>query len=260
MDITKPIPVEGPDTSRLKFCVRQVVDLQLKTIASYLCPHLSTLSGKVLDIGAGQGPWKSFFNASVSYQGVDIRSADQFGMHAQENIVYYDGSVLPFPDAAFDAAMCIEVLEHVVEPQLLLREAFRILKPGATFTLTVPWSARVHHIPFDFHRFTRYKLDRMLTEAGFVDVDIQERGNDICAVANKLVVIGWRLLVPRKSIYLLWTFPLAILNLCIAAVALLCAHLSLLLNLGSKDDPLGYFIKCKTAPLATNTRRSNATQ
>jgi hypothetical protein len=110
--------------------------------------------------------------------------------------------------------------------------------------LSVPWSARVHHVPHDFHRFTSYQLDRMLSEAGFIDVHIQERGNDICVVANKLIIIGWRLLLPEKRIYLMWTFPLAIVELCLAATLLFCAHVSLLLNLGSKKDPLGYFVKC----------------
>lgn len=243
-DRTKPIPVTGPETSRLIFSIRQLFDLQLKTIVSCLCSLLPTLSGRVLDIGAGQSPWKVFLNKLVSYQGVDVRYADHFGMEAKEDIVYYDGTILPYPDCVFDAAICIEVLEHATEPQLLLNEAFRVLKPGAILLLSVPWSARVHHVPHDFYRFTSYQLDRMLSEAGFIDVDIQERGNDICAVANKLIIIGWRLLLPEKKIYLTWTFPIAIVELCLAAVFLFCAHVSLLLNLGSKKDPLGYFVKC----------------
>lgn len=245
IDRTKPIPVAGPENSRLLFFIRQFFDLQLMTITSYLCSLLPSLSGKILDIGAGQSPWKAFLNKSAIYQGVDISSAKQFGMRKQKDIVYYDGSSLPFPDEEFDAALCIEVLEHTVEPQLLLREAFRVLKPGSIFTLTVPWSARVHHIPLDFLRFTRFQLDRIISEAGFVEVDIKERGNDICVVANKMIVIGWRLLLPTKKVHFIWTFPLAILDLCMVAVLLPSAHLSLLLNLGSKDDPLGYFIKCK---------------
>jgi SAM-dependent methyltransferase len=244
-DRTKPIPVRGPETSRLIFAVRQFFDLQLKTIASPLRSLLPTFTGNVLDIGAGESPWRTFLSKSTCYQGVDIRSADQFGMSTQKDIVYYDGTTIPFAERVFDAAICIEVLEHVSEPGLLLSEAFRVMKPGATFSLTVPWSARTHHIPFDFHRFTRYQLDRMFTDAGFVDVEIHERGNDICVVANKLIVIAWRLLLPRRKIYLAWTLPLAVIDIVIASGFLLCAHISLLFNLGSKEDPLGYFVKCK---------------
>ena len=246
-DRTKPIPVTGPESSGLRFSLRQVVDLQLKTIVSYLRPLLPTLTGKVLDIGAGQSPWRVFLDRSITYQGVDIRSADQFGMSRQKDVIYYDGAILPFPDCTFDAAICIEVLEHASDPALLLSEAFRVMKSGATFALTVPWSARAHHIPFDFHRFTRYQLSTMLSKAGFVEVEIGERGNDICAVANKLIVIAWRLLTPTRKSHLMWTVPLAIVDLCFASIFLLCAHLSLCFDLGSKEDPLGYFVKCTKA-------------
>jgi len=247
IDRTKPIPVTGPEASRFRFYFRQIVDLQLKTIVSYLRTLLPTIRGKLLDIGAGQSPWRIFLDSSVQYQGVDIRSADQFGMSEQKDVIYYDGTILPFPDCTFDAAMCIEVLEHASNPRLLLSEAFRVVKPGGTFVLTVPWSARAHHIPWDFHRFTRYQLETMLCQAGFVGVEIRERGNDICAVANKLIIIAWRLLVPTKKIYLMWTFPLAMVELLLASIFLLCAHFSLYFDFGSKDDPLGYFVKCTRA-------------
>lgn len=243
-DRTKPIPVEGPEASGIRFSLRQIVDLQLKTIVSHLRTVLPTIRGRVLDIGAGQSPWRVFLDSSVRYQGVDIQSADQFGMSEQQDVLYYDGAILPFPDGTFDAAICIEVLEHAGDPRLLLSEAFRVLKPGATFALTVPWSARAHHIPFDFHRFTRYQLNAMFSEAGFVELEIKERGNDICAVANKLIVIGWRLLMPSKRIHLAWTLPLALVDLCFAAVFLACAHVSLRFDLGAKEDPLGYFVRC----------------
>ena len=84
----------------------------------------------------------------------------------------------------------------------------------------------------------------MFSQVGFVDLDVVEGGNDVCVVANKLIIIGWRLLTPRKSADVLWTLPLAILELPLAALALVCAHVSLLMNLGSLDDPLGYSILC----------------
>lgn len=247
--LTEPIPVNGPEISGIWFSFRQCIDLQLKTIVSSLRMLLPTLKGDVLDIGAGHSPWRCFLNSSVRYTGVDVRSADQFGMSEQKEVVYYDGTTLPFPDCVFDAAICIEVLEHAIDPRLLLSEAFRVLKPGATFALTVPWSARVHHIPFDFHRFTRYQLDKMLCEAGFQNVEIKERGNDICAIANKLIVIVWRLLMPARKIHLIWTLPLAILVTCVALFFLFCAHVSLYFDLGSKEDPLGYFLMCTKVPL-----------
>ncbi|HET8760481.1 MAG TPA: class I SAM-dependent methyltransferase [Nitrospiria bacterium] len=48
---------------------------------------------------------------------------------------------LPLPDAAFDHAMMIEVIEHIVNAELLVREVARILKPGGRLLMTTPNNA-----------------------------------------------------------------------------------------------------------------------
>jgi SAM-dependent methyltransferase len=242
---TKPIPVRGPESSRTLFFIRQIFDLQLKTIVFHLRTLLPTFRGTVLDIGAGESPWRFLMDKSVSYQGLDIKSADKFGMSEQKDVIYYEGTIYPFSNSTFDAAICVEVLEHSSNPDLLLSEAFRVLRPGGIFILTVPWSARLHYKPFDFNRFTRYKLNEMLTQAGFIDIAIRERGNDICAVANKMVIITWRLTAAKKDIFYLLNLYLIISCLFITTIFILCAHITLLLNLGSRDDPLGYFVECR---------------
>lgn len=45
---------------------------------------------------------------------------------------------LPFPDDAFDAAICSEVLEHVADDVDALREVGRVVRPGGTIAITVP--------------------------------------------------------------------------------------------------------------------------
>jgi len=244
-EITKPIPVKGPENSRALFFIRQIFDLQLKTIVSHLRTLLPTFRGSVLDIGAGESPWRFLIDSTVSYQGLDIKSADQFGMSEQRDVIYYDGSIYPFLDCTFDAAICVEVLEHTPDPVLLISEAFRVLRPGGIFALSVPWSARIHHKPFDFNRFTRYQLNEMLRQAGFINIVIAERGNDICTVANKMIVISWRLASAKKDIFYLLNFFLIIFCFIITAIFIFFAHTSLFLNLGSKDDPLGYFVRCR---------------
>jgi SAM-dependent methyltransferase len=45
---------------------------------------------------------------------------------------------LPYPDNTFDAAILSEVLEHLDDDVLALREIFRVLKPGGVAAITVP--------------------------------------------------------------------------------------------------------------------------
>lgn len=51
-------------------------------------------------------------------------------------VVEHDATVMPFPDASFDGAVCLTMLHHVPSPQLqdrLLAEVARVLRPGAVF-------------------------------------------------------------------------------------------------------------------------------
>jgi SAM-dependent methyltransferase len=49
-----------------------------------------------------------------------------------------DVAALPFADASFDAAICLMVLQHVVDPSLSLKEIRRVLRPGGWALLSVP--------------------------------------------------------------------------------------------------------------------------
>jgi len=221
-----------------------MVDLQLLTIVRPLRPAMARLDGNVLDVGAGESPWREWLPPTARYQGIDIGNAEEFGMkQGREGITYYDGRTIPFPDASFDSAICIEVLEHVEDPDVVVREVARCLRHDATLLVTVPWSARRHHVPYDFHRFTRERLIRLFEANGFHAVEIAERGTDITAIASKLVVLSLRLAPTRSIAKSLWSLPLFIVTLPLTAGFVVAAHVAELFGLGAKEDPLGYFVK-----------------
>lgn len=245
----QPIAVRSPDDNRLLFWARCLVDLQLATIFSFLKGPLAAARGRLLDVGAGQAPWKGILAADVDYVGCDVEGADAFGMQRVPGIVYYDGAKLPFEDKSFDVLLCVEVLEHVPDPTKFLADLHRVLKPGGQIILTVPWSARLHHLPHDYSRFTRFGLATRLTSTGFVEIDIQERGSDIAVIANKLIVMALRLLRPKPLINAVWTLPLAALVAPMALGFVVASHLALRFGLGSKDDPLGYGVTATKASI-----------
>lgn len=89
---------------------------------------------RVLDVGGRDGGLKSFLPSGVTYQGVDI--APEF---AAPDILKHDISLgLPFPDASYDYAFCLEVMEHLPNPFGTMSEIRRVLTPNGTLILSVP--------------------------------------------------------------------------------------------------------------------------
>lgn len=243
----KPIPIRRDDgvLGRLLFAVRMLGDLQLLTCTRFLAPCLGRMRGSVLDVGCGEMPFRGLLGPDARYTGIDVPQADDFGMRHHADIVAFDGHRIPFPDASFDHVLCTEVLEHASDPTGLVGEMRRVLRSGGTLVATVPFAARVHHAPHDFHRFTRFALAGLF--ADFTAVEVVERGDDLAVIANKLIVVCARLARPKPPMSLLWRWPLLLLLAPFAVLALAIAQASLIFGWGSRMDPLGYGILARKA-------------
>jgi SAM-dependent methyltransferase len=119
-----------------------------------------------LDVGCGTRPYEYLFPEGV-YVGVDVEESGR-GTELKSPDYFYDGKTLPFPDDCFDGVISTEVLEHVPDPQLYLHEAARVLKPGGSLILSVPFVFGEHESPFDFFRFSQFGLTKLLTKSGFI--------------------------------------------------------------------------------------------
>lgn len=236
----KPIPVRRDKglLGSVLFYMRLLLDLQLLTCMRFLAPRLAHVQGSILDVGCGEMPFRALLGPDVTYVGIDVPSANAFGMMQHPEIIAFDGTHIPFPDAFFNCVLCTEVLEHVEEYAPLIAEMARVLKPGGRLLVTVPFAARVHHAPYDFYRFTRFRLQTLFK--GFGAVEISERGDDLAVIANKLIVVAVRLVRPLLSFGILWRLPVILALMPFVFIALITAHLSLLLGWGSRMDPLGY--------------------
>lgn len=69
--------------------------------------------------------------------------------------VVCDAHDLPFEDSVFDAVVCQAVLEHVADPQRVVSEIHRVLRPGGLVYSEVPFLQPVHAGAYDFTRFTQ---------------------------------------------------------------------------------------------------------
>lgn len=174
-----------------------------------------------------------------------MSEAADFG-YKNPDTIYYDGKVIPFLDQAFDVVLCTEVLEHVANPEEMIREIYRVLKNGGTGIVTIPWSARFHYQPHDYHRYTPSMLAVLFSRFG--TCRIAPRGTDLSSIASKVVVGYLRNISRIKPTHLTgfifspWRILIAIVAAPVLLLALLLGHCGIWFGLGSTDDPLGYTI------------------
>ncbi len=88
---------------------------------------------RILDLPAGLGQ----FTDALRARGHTVTPADI--NKERDDYAYADmNAPLPFEDGAFDAAVCLEGLEHLVEPLRLLSELVRVVRPGGLVVLSTP--------------------------------------------------------------------------------------------------------------------------
>lgn len=99
------------------------------------------LSGSILDYGAGIGYFTRRLLALQRFHSVsatDIMSAPP-GLSGQVEWIEQDlNAPLPGRDDTFDVVVAPEVIEHLENPRFMIREIFRILRPGGTAIVTTP--------------------------------------------------------------------------------------------------------------------------
>ena len=122
------------------------------------------IGSSVLDLGSATGG-----NTLVMKNlGLNVTSFEYSkigcSIQKQKNIPVIQGDArnAPFGDATFDGVICLDVLEHIIEDNLVVDEIARILKVGGRFLISVPedpnlWSAHdvaVNHV----RRYTKSSL------------------------------------------------------------------------------------------------------
>lgn len=118
--------------------------LQRARIARKFLPD-SSKNGKVLDIGCGSYPIFLLTSRFVEKYGIDTLDSHGAGISRRIKMINHDiekGERIPLQNGQVDAVTMLAVLEHVAYDRLplLLREVFRILKPGGIYIITVPSS------------------------------------------------------------------------------------------------------------------------
>jgi SAM-dependent methyltransferase len=171
----QPVTPRGIGIARLSGLELEVDDvyfLHLRSLFSDLNKASVHAHGRLLDIGCGNKPYEKFFRNRVSeHVGCDV-------VQSSDNRVDFIclATELPFEKASFDTILITQVIEHVADHQLMLSEAFRVLKSDGVLILSGPMYWPLHEEPYDFFRFTKHGFRFLLEKSGFVPIEIVNNG------------------------------------------------------------------------------------
>jgi SAM-dependent methyltransferase len=123
-----------------------------------LFDRLVRRKGLILNLGSSsEKQYEGVVNLDIgAFEGVDVVG---------------DGKRLPFKDKSFDVVLLEVVLEHIDQPEQVLAEAARVLKPRGLLYVSVPFLFVFHGSPNDFGRMTQEGLKKRLRDAGLKVVD-----------------------------------------------------------------------------------------
>jgi SAM-dependent methyltransferase len=142
---------------------------------------------RVLEIGAKFGNDKlSHYrkrlinnNIDLSYSYADIRNYDLDDEYG--NFVRFDSdNEMDIPDCSFDIVFASNVMEHVSQPWLWIKEIYRVLDFCGLFISLTPISWKHHKDPIDCYRYYPDGAEQILKEGGFCceECEIYVHGND----------------------------------------------------------------------------------
>lgn len=152
-------------------------------------------TGKLVDLGCGTKPYEKLFAPYITrYFGVDWEGASEFHYGSDTKAdLYADCLNTGLESESFDTLLSTQVMEHIYDTHAYLRECKRLMKKGGVGIFTVPFAWETHAEPFDYYRFTRFSLEKLFAEHGFVLERVEPVGGAYAALMQlKIVSLYYR--------------------------------------------------------------------
>lgn len=134
--------------------------------------------GILVDIGCGNGLLKQKISDLDQYIGIDYPKTVALGYSGNPDI-FADASKLPFTNSSVDTVLLFDILEHVPEPDQTIGEVARILSKDGKCLIHVPFLYPLHDEPFDYQRWTKHGLRRLLEFHNLKIVEMSESTSSI---------------------------------------------------------------------------------
>ncbi len=148
----------------------------------------SRVVGTVLDAGCGEGYGLAILRAAGTRGVIGVERDAATAAHARAryasdavaevDVVEGDLEDLPLVDDTLDAAVCLQVVEHLADPAIALAELARVVHPGGTVVVSTPNRATFTpsgdgpRNPFHVREYDADELTTLLTAVGLEVVDL----------------------------------------------------------------------------------------
>lgn len=188
--MTTSIRLHPPFWRHDAYTLRRLATAVRRSAGAVLPSNAATKSSCVVDLGAGDAPYRALFEAHGSrYLACDI-DAPKGGDVLRLEI----GRPVPLTDASAEVVVSFQVLEHVWDLDWYLGEAHRLLAPGGQLVLSTHGTWLYHPHPTDFRRWTRTGLMAELDARGFDVISVQALVGPL-AWTTQFRALGWNRLL-----------------------------------------------------------------
>jgi len=174
-----------------------------KSIFKAIASNLHVFEGVVLDVGCGIMPYREHLldnNDKITrYIGLDFEMAldEEYALGKPD--LFWKGDIIPVDSGSIDAIIATEFFEHCPDPEKVMIEMERVLKPGGVIFFTVPFVWNLHLSPYDEYRYTPFSLRRHLSNAGFHHIKLDALGRWDASLAQMIAI--WYHNRPMRKIY-----------------------------------------------------------
>lgn len=153
----------------------------VEILARLVSKYLTSGKSLVADVGcAGDAEYQRV----VRERGHDYEGVDTYQATSVKHIVEQD-TLQPIQDAAFDAVISGQTLEHVRKPWKWILGVARIAKPGGVIIVIAPNTWEFHEYPYDCWRVWPEGMRALFEEADLEVLEVGRADRDTWGVARK---------------------------------------------------------------------------
>ena len=149
-------PIDFYDANAFDVPTERPIQGREETAIELLRPHTGHVGGRLLDVGCGYGLFLRWLDEALGLSAREWRLSgidySEFTVETASRLPYEFSRCnleegIPFEDATFDVVYAGEIIEHLYNPDHLLEECRRVLRPGGHLVLSTPnlqaWYNRV---------------------------------------------------------------------------------------------------------------------